>query len=225
MRLDDAGSKRKGLDLMQRVDTVREIGRRRVSAILRTADREIARRAMQAAVTGGFRMVEFTLTIPGALDLVGEFARDEDLLVGAGTVLTPDQARAAVKAGARFLVSPVVDPAVIRTAVELDVPCVPGAFTPTEMMAATAAGADIVKLFPAPADVAAFVSQVRGPFPELRIYPTAGVTPENFEAVLAAGAFGVGFVTSLFSPADLAAGRFEAIEWRAAEITTRLAAM
>jgi 2-dehydro-3-deoxyphosphogluconate aldolase/(4S)-4-hydroxy-2-oxoglutarate aldolase len=170
-------------------------------------------------------MVEFTLTIPGALDLVGEFARDEELLVGAGTVLTPDQARAAVKAGARFLVSPVVDPAVIRTAVELDVPCVPGAFTPTEMMAATAAGADIVKLFPAPADVAATVSQLRGPFPELRIYPTAGVTPENFEAVLAAGAFGVGFVTSLFSPADLAAGRFEAIEWRAAEITTRLAAM
>jgi 2-dehydro-3-deoxyphosphogluconate aldolase/(4S)-4-hydroxy-2-oxoglutarate aldolase len=196
-----------------------------VGAILRTADREVARRAMQAAVTGGFRMVEFTLTIPGALDLVGEFARDEELLVGAGTVLTPDQARAAVKAGARFLVSPVVDPAVIRTAVELDVPCVPGAFTPTEMMAATAAGADIVKLFPAPADVAATVSQLRGPFPELRIYPTAGVTPENFEAVLAAGAFGVGFVTSLFSPADLAAGRFEAIEWRAAEITTRLAAM
>jgi 2-dehydro-3-deoxyphosphogluconate aldolase/(4S)-4-hydroxy-2-oxoglutarate aldolase len=102
---------------------------------------------------------------------------------------------------------------------------VPGAFTPTEMMAATSAGADIVKLFPAPADVAATVSQLRGPFPELRIYPTAGVTPENFEAVLAAGAFGVGFVTSLFSPADLAAGRFEAIEWRAAEITTRLAAM
>jgi 2-dehydro-3-deoxyphosphogluconate aldolase/(4S)-4-hydroxy-2-oxoglutarate aldolase len=207
------------------MDTVREIGRRRVGAILRTADREVARRAMQAAVTGGFRMVEFTLTIPGALDLVGEFARDEELLVGAGTVLTPDQARAAVRAGARFLVSPVVDPAVIRTAVELDVPCVPGAFTPTEMMAATAAGADIVKLFPAPADVAATVSQLRGPFPELRIYPTAGVTPENFEAVLAAGAFGVGFVTSLFSPADLAAGRFEAIEWRAAEITTRLAAM
>jgi 2-dehydro-3-deoxyphosphogluconate aldolase/(4S)-4-hydroxy-2-oxoglutarate aldolase len=207
------------------MDTVREIGRRRVGAILRTADREVARRAMQAAVTGGFRMVEFTLTIPGALDLVGEFARDEELLVGAGTVLTPDQARAAVRAGARFLVSPVVDPAVIRTAVELDVPCVPGAFTPTEMMAATSAGADIVKLFPAPADVAATVSQLRGPFPELRIYPTAGVTPENFEAVLAAGAFGVGFVTSLFSPADLAAGRFEAIEWRAAEITTRLAAM
>ncbi len=210
---------------MQRMDTVREIGRRRVSAILRTPERETARRAMQAAVAGGFRMVEFTLTVPGALELVGEFARDDQLLVGVGTVLTPDQARAAVRAGARFLVSPVVDPAVIRTAVELDVPCVPGAFTPTEMMAATAAGADIVKLFPAPADVAAYVSQVRGPLPELRIFPTAGVTPENFEAVLAAGAFGVGFVTSLFSPADLTAGRFEAIEWRAAEITARLAAI
>jgi Entner-Doudoroff aldolase len=207
------------------MDTVREIGHRRVGAILRTPDREAARRAMQAAVAGGFRMVEFTLTIPGALELVGEFARDEDLLVGAGTVLTPDQARAAVRAGARFLVSPVVDPVVIRTATELDVPCVPGAFTPTEMMAATTAGADIVKLFPAPADVAGYVSQVRGPLPDLRIYPTAGVTPENFEAVLAAGAFGVGFVTSLFRPEDLASGRFEAIEWRAAEITARLAAM
>jgi 2-keto-3-deoxy-6-phosphogluconate aldolase len=69
------------------------------------------------------------------------------------------------------------------------------------------------------------VSQVRGPFPDLRIFPTAGVTPRNFEAVLSAGAFGVGFVGSLFSGEDLTAGRFEAIEWRAAEIIARLAAM
>jgi 2-dehydro-3-deoxyphosphogluconate aldolase/(4S)-4-hydroxy-2-oxoglutarate aldolase len=209
---------------MNRTETVGEIGKLRVSAILRTQDHDVARRAMEAAVAGGFRMVEFTLTTPGALELVAAFSGRQGLLVGAGTVLTVEEARAAVAAGARFLVSPIVDPAVIRAALDLGVPCVPGAFTPTEMMAARRAGADIVKLFPAPADIPAHVAQVLGPFPDLRLFPTAGVGPDNFEAVLRAGAFGVGFVGSLFAPSDLAQGRFEAVEARAAQILRTLGA-
>lgn len=203
-------------------EIVSDIGRRRVSAILRTDDQGKARKAMAAAVAGGFRLIEFTLTTPGAMQLVNEFSKNRDLLVGAGTVLDPGTAKEAVAAGARFLVSPVVDPEVIRAAQDLGVPSIPGASTPTEMLAAHRAGAPILKVFPAPADVASFVTQVRGPFPDWKLYPTAGITLENFPAVLKAGAFGVGFVASLFTPADLAAGDFDAILKRSEGIMTRL---
>jgi 2-dehydro-3-deoxyphosphogluconate aldolase/(4S)-4-hydroxy-2-oxoglutarate aldolase len=208
--------------MSRREDVLEVIGTHRVSAIIRAGDQETAGRAMEAAVAGGFRVVEFTLTTPGALELVSEFGRREELLVGAGTVLTRDLAREAVEAGARFLVSPVVDREVIEEARKLDVVSIPGAMTPTEMIAADAAGAEIVKIFPAPADLPAFVTQVRGPLPDLRLFPTAGVSEANFEAVLKAGAFGVGFVASLFDPADLAAGRFEVVEQRARRIIDRL---
>ena len=196
----------------------------RVSAILRTPDTDRAARAMEAAVRGGFRMIEFTLSIPGALELVSEFSKREDLLVGTGTVLNPAQAEASVGAGARFLVSPVADPDVSAAARSLDVPSIPGTFTPGEMLAAQRAGADLLKIFPAPADLPRFVTQVLGPFPDFRLFPTAGVTPENFREVLGAGAFGVGFVASLFTPADLASGNDEAIERRAGAILARLTA-
>ncbi len=178
---------------------------------------------MQAAIDGGFRMVEFTLTTPGALELIAEFSRRSDLLVGAGTVLTVEQARQAVSAGAAFLVSPVCDPAVIAAANELHVVSIPGTFTPTEMLAADQAGADFVKLFPAPAHVADYVSAVLGPLPHLRIFPTAGVTADNFGDVLRAGAAGVGFVKSLFDPDAMRRRDVHAIRSRAEAIIGRLA--
>lgn len=203
---------------MNRNEIVGIMGSRRVSAILRTTDAERAAGAMEAAVAGGFRLVEFTMTTPGALDLIGTFSKRDDLLVGAGTVLTTDEAEAAVKAGARFLVSPIVDPQVIRAAASMNVVSVPGASTATEIVTAHRAGADIVKIFPAPADLPAFVTQIRGPLPGIKLFPTAGVTPENFLAVLRAGAFGVGFVASLFAPDDMKAKAFDRIRDRAASI-------
>ena len=202
----------------KRSERVAEMGRRRVSAIIRTKNEEEARAAMNAAVDGGFRLVEFTLTTPNALGLIREFSSKEGLMVGAGTVLTVDQADAAVEAGAEFLVSPVTDGEVIGRARSLGVPSVPGTFTPTEMVAAANLGADLVKVFPAPANLVRYVTQIRGPLPELRIFPTAGVDEDNFLEVLRAGAFGVGFVSSLFAPEDIAAERFTAIRDRAARI-------
>lgn len=209
---------------MSRQEVVQRIEHERVSAIVRTHEAALAEAAMRAAVAGGFRVVEFTLTTPGALELVAAFAANRDLLVGAGTVLTVEQVQAAKKAGAHFIVSPVWDPAVIRKAGELDLASIPGTLTPTEMLAAHAAGADFVKLFPAPSDVAEYVTALRGPLPQLRIFPTAGVTVENFLDILRAGAAGVGFVRSLFVPADMAARDFTAIERRAAQIHARLRA-
>lgn len=208
---------------LHRKQAVDRIERHRLSAIIRTHDQALARDAMRAAIQGGFRIVEFTLTTPGALDLIAEFAKDSEGLVGAGTVLTVEQARQAADAGAGFVVSPVCDPQLISEAVRLDVAVIPGTFTPTEMLAAHRAGADLVKLFPAPANVAEYVAAILAPLPFLRIFPTAGVTGDNLLEVLRAGAVGAGFVKALFSPADLAERNFAAIERRAATITQRLA--
>ncbi len=199
-----------------------EIERRRVGAIIRTEGEGLASDAMKAAVAGGFHMVEFTLTTPNALRLISEFAKNTDLIVGAGTVMSPQEARQAVDAGAKFLVSPVCDAEVIAEAKTLDVVSIPGTFTPSEMVAAHRSGADLVKLFPSPGNIAAYVTSVLGPLPYLRIYPTAGVTPENFIEILGAGATGVGFVGSLFDVTDLSARDFAAIERRAAGIIQHL---
>jgi Entner-Doudoroff aldolase len=204
-------------------DTLSRLREGRISAIIRSKDRNLARNAITAAIDGGFRIVEFTLTTPDALGLISEFSKRDDLLVGAGTVLTREDVRMSIDAGARFLVSPVCDPDIINDMNEQGAVSVPGTHTPTEMYRATQVGADIVKLFPAPANVVEYVASILGPLPDLRIFPTAGVDERNFPDVLKAGAFGVGFVRSLFAPVDLANGNFAAIEMRAQRITTLLA--
>ena len=188
---------------------------RRASAILRTPIADAAKPAMEAAVRGGFEVIEFTLTTPGALELIGEFAGRPGIVVGAGTVLTTEDADRAVEAGARFLVSPVVDELVIDAAKSLGVAVMPGNHPPTEMLRAYRAGAQLQKLFPAPGIGAPYVKACMGPMPFLRIVPTSGVDDSNAAEYLAAGAFAVGFVAPLFDPDDVAAGRFDRIEQRA----------
>lgn len=194
---------------------VERFGHEKASAILRTDDQEKAALAMEAAVRGGFTVLEFTLTVPGAFDLLREFSQRPGLVVGAGTVMNEHEARQSVAAGARFLVSPVVDERVIATAGELGVVCMPGCHSPTEMLRAHRAGAQLCKLFPAPAGGPAWVRSVLAPMPWLKIVPTNGVDEQNAGDWIAAGAFAVGFVAALFDPADLAAARWDAIEDRA----------
>jgi Entner-Doudoroff aldolase len=195
---------------------VEHLGREKASAILRTNDQEKAARAMDAAIRGGFRIIEFTLTIPGVFELVQDYARREGLVVGTGTVMDEAEARRSVESGARFLVSPVVDERVIGAANALGVASMPGTHTPTEMLRAHRAGAQLCKLFPSPHGGPDWVRAVRGPMPYLKIVPTNGVDQHNAGEWIAAGAFAVGFVAPLFLPADIAAGRWEAIEERAA---------
>ena len=190
-------------------------GARRASAILRTTIADAAKPAMEAALVGGFEVIEFTLTTPGAFDLIGEFSSRPGIVVGAGTVLTSDDARLAVEAGARFLVSPVVDEAVIDAAKTLGVAMMPGTHTPTEMLRAHRAGAQLQKLFPAPGIGAPYVKACMGPMPFLRIVPTSGVNESNAATYFESGAFAVGFVAPLFDPDLMAAGRFDRIEQRA----------
>jgi Entner-Doudoroff aldolase len=204
-----------------REETLAAMVDQRLGAIIRTKDQALAADAMWAAVRGGFRMVEFTMTTPGALELIHTFAQDARLMVGAGTVMTTAQVEQARDAGARFMVSPHFDPEVVAATVERGLVSVPGTATPSEMVAARRAGADFVKLFPAPADIATYVRQLVGPLPDIRVFPTAGVSPDNFEAILRAGAAGVGFVSSLFAPQDMGRRDFDAIERRAAGIFER----
>lgn len=187
----------------------------RASAILRTPNQDSARLAMEAAVRGGFRVIEFTLSIPGALELIAEFSQRPNLIVGAGTVLTVEQVDEVIAAGARFVVSPVVDEAVIRRASHHDVAAMPGTSTPTEMWQAYRAGAPLQKLFPETGPGPTWVKQTLGPMPFLNIVPTSGVTLANAPAYLQAGAAAVGFVNSLFVPEDIQSGNFAAIEQRA----------
>ena len=192
----------------------------RCSAILRTPHGDAVGPAMQAAVDGGFRIVEFTLNTPGALEHVAAFAAKDGLTVGAGTVLSTADARAALDAGAEFLVSPVADEEVIRYSVEAGALVIPGIFTPNEMLAAWRAGAQVLKLFPGPAGGPGHLRACLGPMPFLRIFPTSGVTLENVAEYLAAGAFGVGWVNCLFEPDDLASGHFDQVRERARQMHT-----
>lgn len=194
---------------------VAKLYQERATAIVRTDDQDTAARAMEAAVRGGFRLLEFTLSCPGAYELVRDFSAREGMVVGMGTVLEPAQAERAVDAGARFLVSPVTDERVIAAARELGVAAMPGAFTATELERAHRAGAQLQKLFPAPANGPEYVRMLLGPLPHLRLVPTSGVTAGNVAEWIAAGAHAVGFVSSLFDPTLLRERRFDELEQRA----------
>jgi len=196
----------------------------RCSAILRTPIAKAARPALDAAIEGGFRIVEVTLNTPGCFDHIKALSQQPELVVGAGTVLSGDHAKRAMAAGARFLVSPVIDTQVLAFARQHDLLSIPGTYTPSEMMTAHNAGADLVKLFPGPANGPAYVRACLGPMPFLRIFPTSGVDVDNASDWLAAGSHGVGFVGTLFDPADLANGRFTAIRERAEQMIARVRA-
>lgn len=187
----------------------------RAVAILRSNDHAIGRDALAAAVRGGFRVLEVTLSTPGAIEIIADLARNDHLAIGAGTVLTVEQARAAVRAGARFLVSPVLDTDVIAEAARLGTVMIPGCGTATELWKAHQAGAPLQKLFPAPAGGPTWLRSVLAPMPFLRCIPTNGVEVDNAAEWLAAGAFAVGCVRSLFAPEEMAARNWDGIERRA----------
>ncbi len=153
---------------------------------------------------GGVRVLEVTLNSPGALPAISELNRlfKDRLLIGAGTVLDANNAHDAIAAGASFLISPTTDPEVIRIAKSAGVVSIPGAFTPTEILAAHKLGADIVKVFPAPD--AAYIKNIRGPLDQVRLMPTGGIHAGNIKAYAEAGAVAFGIGSSLVnSKADL----------------------
>jgi 2-dehydro-3-deoxyphosphogluconate aldolase / (4S)-4-hydroxy-2-oxoglutarate aldolase len=218
MLSDSAPAPQGGLMTPNRAAVLAALTEHRCSAILRTERADAVQPALAAAIDGGFRVVELTLTTPDCFEHISALAERTDLVVGAGTVLSVDHAKEALAAGARFLVSPVFDPQLLAFCRQHDLLSIPGTFTPTEMLAAHRAGADLVKLFPGPASGPAYAKACLLPMPFLKIFPTGGVTEQNAPDWLRAGCFGVGFVGTLFDPADLAAGNFDAVRARAARM-------
>jgi 2-dehydro-3-deoxyphosphogluconate aldolase / (4S)-4-hydroxy-2-oxoglutarate aldolase len=167
-----------------------------------------------AVAAAGIRCVEFTFTTPGALEAIAS-AVDSGAVVGAGTVLDERQARDAVAAGARFVVSPAYVPELVGACREESIPVFLGALTPTEVHAAWAAGATAVKLFPAGLGGPRYLEHLRGPFPDIAFVPSGGVDERNARDYLAAGAVAV-YAGSSLAPAELvAAGDHEEIARRA----------
>ena len=160
-------------------------------------------RLLEALLDGGVTAIEISLTSPRALDLIARaVARaGSRATIGAGTVMTADDVADVYARGAAFVVSPIVDPAVIGAALELDVMPLPGAYTPTEAVYATRLGAPAVKLFPADALGPAFVKAIRAPLPHLKLVPTGGVTLDLASAFARAGAWAIGVGTPLVGPA------------------------
>jgi 2-dehydro-3-deoxyphosphogluconate aldolase/(4S)-4-hydroxy-2-oxoglutarate aldolase len=169
--------------------------------------------ACRALADGGVLAVEITMTVPDAINVLGQVRRalGDKILLGAGTVLDPETARAVLLAGAEFIVAPTVNLEVIKLCQRYDKLVMPGAFTPTEILAAWETGADIVKVFPAEVVGPAFFKAVRGPLPQIRMMPTGGVDLTTAGAFLKAGACCLGVGGQLVDPKAVAEGKFERI--------------
>src|SRR5947208_6883798 len=166
---------------------------------------------MEALAAGGVTVAEVTFTVPNALDVIRAAKKQlgDRVLLGAGTVLDPETARAALLAGAEFIVAPNLNLDVIRLCQRYDKLVMPGAFTPTEILTAWEAGADIVKVFPADVVGPAFFKAMRGPFPQIRLMPTGGVDLASAAAFLKAGACCLGIGGQLVDAKLVAGGEFD----------------
>ena len=197
----------------------------RAVAVIRMKDAAKLAETAAALGRGGVTAIEITMTVPGAVEIIRGMAKGkgEGTLVGAGTVLDAGTAASVIEAGADFVVSPITDLGMIQACRAAGVLAAPGAFTPTEIVAAWRAGADIVKVFPATSLGPQFFRDVRGPLPQLRLMPTGGVTIENARDFLAAGACCVGLGTALVEAKAVEAGDWAAIEARARRLMASLA--
>jgi 2-dehydro-3-deoxyphosphogluconate aldolase/(4S)-4-hydroxy-2-oxoglutarate aldolase len=198
---------------MNRNEQVRRMLEAGIVAVVRSPDSHQLVKAARALADGGVSALEITFSVPNALDVIRDVKRElgEAVLLGAGTVLDPETARAAILAGAEFIVAPTLNVEVIKLCHRYDKAAIPGAFTPTEILAAWEAGADIVKVFPAEVVGPAFFRAMRGPLPHVRLMPTGGVDLNTAAEFLKAGACCLGIGGQLVEPKAVAAGDFDRI--------------
>jgi 2-dehydro-3-deoxyphosphogluconate aldolase/(4S)-4-hydroxy-2-oxoglutarate aldolase len=203
---------------MNKSDRLKLIFDTGIIAIMRAETSERLVAAAEAICRGGVKVIEVSLTTPGALEVVAEASArlGEEVLFGAGTVLDVETARAALRAGAGLIVSPVLDVDVIRLCTEHGAVAVPGCYTPTEMLAAFNAGADLIKLFPAEIGGPALLRSLRAPLPQLKIVPVGGVTLDNAAEYVRSGAAALGVGGALVNQALLDAGDLAELTRRAA---------
>jgi 2-dehydro-3-deoxyphosphogluconate aldolase / (4S)-4-hydroxy-2-oxoglutarate aldolase len=188
--------------------------------VIRTKSADQARAVAEAVARGGAPLLEITMTVPGALEIIRELAADigERVVVGAGTILDGYTARQAILAGAEFIIAPTLDTETIRVCHRYNRVAIPGAMTPTEILRAWEAGADFVKIFPA--DLVGgpgFIKAVKAPLPQVEIVPTGGIDLSNVADYIAAGAAAVGVGSGLIDPQAIAKQEFDRISGQTEE--------
>jgi 2-dehydro-3-deoxyphosphogluconate aldolase / (4S)-4-hydroxy-2-oxoglutarate aldolase len=211
---------------LSRAATTAAIEAHGVVAVIRLKEPEKLRGVVDALAEGGVRALEVTMTVPRAIELIAELAQrlPDGFLLGAGTVVDVETADRAIAAGARFVVGPVFRPAIIAACHRHDVPAVPGCFSPTEILTAWDAGADIVKVFPATSLGPGFFKDLRGPLPDVKLMPTGGVSIDNAGDWIRAGASAVGVGTALVDGKAVASGDFSVIKENARRIVANVRA-
>jgi 2-dehydro-3-deoxyphosphogluconate aldolase/(4S)-4-hydroxy-2-oxoglutarate aldolase len=180
---------------MTRTETLRRIGQNGIIPVVRAPTGDVALRLIDALREGGVDVIELTMTVPGAVKLIDDLARryGDGVVLGAGTVLDSETARACILAGAAFVVSPMVDEGIITCCRTYGVPVLPGALTPTEIVRAWRAGADMVKVFPCSAlGGATYIKSLKAPLPQVDLVPTGGVSLATVGDFIRAGASAVG---------------------------------
>jgi 2-dehydro-3-deoxyphosphogluconate aldolase/(4S)-4-hydroxy-2-oxoglutarate aldolase len=198
---------------MSKEDQLRHVLDCGIVAVVRSQDSQQLVEVVRTLADGGVTVAEITMTVPNALDVVRQVrsALGDRVLLGAGTILDPETARAAILAGAEYIVAPTINLEVIRLCQRYDKLVMPGAFTPTEILTAWEAGADIVKVFPADVVGPAFFKAIKGPLPQIRVMPTGGVDLTTAANFLKAGACCLGVGSQLVEPGAVAAGDFARI--------------
>ena len=201
------------------------IAARKIVAIVRLDDLSTAQPIVAALIEGGIRIIEFTLTNRDAVSTIAAmrpFAGDS-AVIGAGSVITAEQVRAVADAGAQFVVSPVSKAEVIHACAALDLPAMPGAFTPTEIQQAWEWGASAVKIFPANHLKRGYIKDLLAPLPHLRLMPTGGVRVDNIRGFLDDGAFAVGVGSALINHEAVAGRDWDKLRRHARQFVDRLA--
>lgn len=186
---------------MNRKKITEEIINRKAVAVLRVQDPNKLKKIIEAIADGGLTVAEITMTVPNAIDLIKKMSEelDDKIIIGVGSVLNSATAEQAIKAGAKYVVSPVFKKEILETAHSFDVPAMPGCFTPTEIQNAFEAGADIIKVFPADVLGMPFFKGILAPMPHLKLMPTGGVTLTNAGDWIKAGACAVGVGSALLN--------------------------
>jgi 2-dehydro-3-deoxyphosphogluconate aldolase/(4S)-4-hydroxy-2-oxoglutarate aldolase len=198
---------------MKKAAVLAELRKIGLVPVLRAGSIEKALALAAAIADGGVTVLEVTMTVPGAMHVMRRLAEDRpDILIGAGTVLDPETARMCILEGAKFIVSPALNVKTIEMCHRYSVAVLPGALTPTEIVTAWQAGADVVKVFPASAmGGAKYLTALKGPLPQIEMIPTGGVSLSTASEFLAAGAFALGVGSDLVDAKAMAAGKPEIV--------------
>jgi 2-dehydro-3-deoxyphosphogluconate aldolase/(4S)-4-hydroxy-2-oxoglutarate aldolase len=209
---------------MNRNETVAQVIEYGVVAVIRMKDTGRLLKVIEAVREGGVKCIEITMTVPGAVEIIRELSTSapKDVLIGAGTVVDAETAGKVMDAGARFVVGPVLNLDMIAACSKREIPVLPGCYTPTEIHKAWTAGAGIIKVFPATTLGPKYFKDLRGPFPDIRLMPTGGVTIDNVGEWILAGACAVGIGSDLLDKKAIDESKYEVLAERAAKMVNNV---